>query len=165
MVLTEQQHQRSLLEKKDDLEKSILKHKQDLRDDRIMLGQVNNALDKYKRKGATAEVTLLVKAPEPTSRKRGRVDIPAKACVPVPMATRKLATPTPNIKAATPSKKGAKAKASTAKATTKPYCKRVRAPPGICPACWARQQKYQGGRPHTYVNGCAKRPGAVAAKE
>jgi len=166
MILTETQHRQMLLNKRDELERSILKHKEALRDDRILLKETQNALDKYKRKGAKEQVTLVVQATEPTpNKKRGRVDSPAKVVEPVPMATRKLATPTPNIKAATPSKKGAKAKPSTAKATTKPYCKRVRAPPGICPACWARQQKYQGGRPHTYVNGCAKRPGAVAAKE
>ena len=160
MVLTEQQHQRSLLEKKDELEQSILKHKQDLRDDRIMLGQVNNALDKYKRKGAKAEVTLLVKAPEPTSHKRGRVDIPAKVCVPVPISTRKQAPPTPKTQQATSAIKKRKTQLPNGKKTKMVYLKKAPRPTGMCGACWYRQQNYKGGPPHTRQNGCKKFAGS-----
>ena len=50
MILTEAQHRQLLLDKRDQLEKSILKHKEALRDDRILLKETQNALDKYKRK-------------------------------------------------------------------------------------------------------------------
>ena len=71
MILTETQHRQLLLDKRDELEKSILKHKEALRDDRILLKETQNALDKYKRKGAKEQVTLIVQAAEPTPNKKG----------------------------------------------------------------------------------------------
>ena len=156
IVLTEQQHQQALMEKKDLLEKAILKHKQYLRDDRILLGLVNNALDKYKRKGATAEVALLVQAPEPTSRKRGRVDIPTQVRVPVPIVTRKQAPPTPETQKATSAIKKGKAQLPDGKKTKKVDRKRAPKPHGMCGAYWARQQGCAGGPPHTRQKGCKK---------
>jgi len=71
MILTETQHRQMLLNKRDELERSILKHKEALRDDRILLKETQNALDKYKRKGAKEQVTLIVQATEPTPNKKG----------------------------------------------------------------------------------------------
>ena len=70
MVLTEAQRRQLLLDKRDELERSILKHKEALRDDRILLTETQNALDKHKRKGAKEQVTLVVQAAEPTPNKK-----------------------------------------------------------------------------------------------